>query len=211
MTRYTTTCALAAFGALVLNTAPAPAQAPPEPWVGEIAPFAGSWCPNTSASEGRTGWAPADGNLLPIARNEMLFSLFGTTFGGDGRSTFGLPDLRGRMAAGAGGALNWAIGDKPGQPTQTLGAAHMPAHRHAFRAAGDGPTVRSPQGGAPATYPSNSSAYAPAADGPQMSVAMMSYTGGDRPFDLHQPYLVITYCVAVTGAWPHNNEEERAQ
>jgi microcystin-dependent protein len=96
-----------------------------DPFLGEISMFAGNFAPR--------GWALCDGQLLAISQNSALFSILGTTYGGDGRTTFGLPDLRGRFAIGAGtgpGLSNRRLGDEYGSSTHTLSVAELPAHQH---------------------------------------------------------------------------------
>jgi microcystin-dependent protein len=200
--------ALAAAACAALLAAPASAQDPNDAWIGEVVPFAGPYCPHATGPFGHQIWMPADGRVLPIPDYQAAFSLLGTTYGGDGRSTFALPDMRGRYAAGSGGELNWRIGQRPGQPKIELGAEHMPPHTHALRGSTEGPTSRSANGGAPATFPAGNSAYAGIADGPEMGVAMLGYTGGGQEIDLYQPFLVITYCVTVGGTYPSSGEEE---
>lgn len=156
-----------------------------EPFIGEIRMFGFNFCPR--------GWTGADGQLLAISSNTALFSLYGTIYGGDGRTTFGLPDLRGRvpMHAGSGPGLStYAQGQKGGVEGVTLTTAQMPAHNHTYvmLTNGMGNTDGIPQ----------------RAGGGEQNIAT-SDTGGGQSHENRQPYLVIRYCVALTGTFPSRN------
>src|ERR1700687_960336 len=111
----------------------------PQPYVGEIRMFAGNFNP--------AGWMFCEGQLLPISEYETLFNLIGTTYGGDGRQTFALPDLRGRTPIHVGGASGWQPGQAGGEESHTLMASEVPAHQHAAVAINALGTAASPAGG----------------------------------------------------------------
>ena len=164
-----------------------------EPFIGEIRPFGFNFAPR--------GWAKCEGQLLPIAENTALFSLFGTTYGGDGRSTFGLPDLRGRDAMSMGngpGLTDRRIGEKFGTETVTLTANEVPAHNHSMHAASEGADQSKPGGNeiAGGTF-----YHAPATDA-IMSPSSIGNTGGGQGHNNMQPSLIVNYCVALTGTYP---------
>ena len=172
-----------------------------EPFIGEIRIFGFNFAPR--------GWALCDGQLLPISQNSALFSLLGTIYGGDGRTTFALPDLRGRAALHFGngpGLTSRSIGQKFGSEEHTLTVDQLPSHTHQPRAvAGDGNTnvasgsVWSKDAGvSSATY----STHAPDAD---MSADAIANTGGGRSFDNMQPFLVVNFCIALFGIFPPRN------
>lgn len=187
--------ALAASALGLLGAAPALAQM--EPYLGQIAVFGFNFCPRD--------WARADGALLPIAQYQALFSLLGTTYGGDGRTTFGLPDLRGRTVVGTGqgpGLLSIGQGDRGGQAQVTLTPAQMPQHSHALVASTAPATHAAPDGRLLAAT-QNAGAYA-AAGGATATLAPTSVApqGGSQPFSVRDPYLGMTACIAVWGAFP---------
>jgi len=172
------------------------------PFIGEIKMFGGTFAPR--------GYAFCDGQLLPIAQNSALFSLLGTTYGGDGRTTFALPDLRGRVAIHQGngpGLSNYRLGQKAGAESVTLTTAQLPPHSHAATAHAVAPAGNSNDaagnfwaddaGGASATYhggPANATMNAGA-----VSIAN---AGGGSPHTNVQPYLVINYIIALVGLFP---------
>jgi microcystin-dependent protein len=165
-----------------------------EPFIGQIQLFAFGWAPR--------GWALCAGQLLQISTNTALFSLLGTTYGGDGRVTFGLPDLRGRVPLGQGqgpGLGNYDLGQVGGSETVTLSVAQMPTHNHAMAGSGSA-TSKSPANLVPA-FNSAASAYG-APDGTQMAGAFAQNQGGSQPHDNRQPYLTMSYCIATEGIYP---------
>jgi len=174
----------------------------PARYLGEIRPFGFNFCPK--------GWASAEGQILPIAQNTALFSLYGTTYGGDGRTTFGIPDLRGRMAMGTGTGYGvpTSLGQQQGQAMVTLTSANLAQHTHFFLASDSPPNTRSLAGSGFASFPSSSAAYA--TSGPlqlTMNPNMIRPVGAvnPRPFDIRQPQLAIRYCAALTGLFPSRN------
>jgi microcystin-dependent protein len=189
---------LAAAGAVAVFGATAPAHSQAEPYIGQITSFAFGFCPR--------GWAEASGQIISISSNSALYSLYGVTYGGDGRTNFGLPDLNGRHAAGSGmgpGLSPLAQGAQVGNDTVTLTAAQMPIHRHSFHASSQSPDSATPAGGSFATYPPASVAYAAAGTSDvAMNSAVMQPAGGNQPISLRQPSLALTWCVATTGVYP---------
>ena len=167
-----------------------------DPFVGEIRMFAGNFAPRS--------YAFCDGQLLAITQNEALFSLFGTTYGGDGRTTFGLPDLRGRipvhMGSGA-GLSSRPIGQKAGAEQVTLSAIHLPAHTHAFQASTDTASESRPAGN---TLAGNTAVDAYSSSGATHPLATASTTpAGDGEAHANvQPFLCIHYIVALFGVYP---------
>jgi microcystin-dependent protein len=167
-------------------------------FLGEIRMFAGDFAP--------VGWALCNGQLLPIAPNEALFQLIGTTYGGDGETTFALPDLRGRLPVSQGqgpGLSNYTLAELGGTETVTLTPAQMPAHSHLPRArAGAGTSD------VPATRvwaaPSEPSAkiYTGGAPDAGMNPAVIKSSGGGLPHDNMPPFLAIHFIIALEGIFP---------
>lgn len=170
-----------------------------EPFVAEIRIFAGNFAPR--------GWAFCDGQLLPISENTALFSLIGTTYGGDGRTTTALPNLQGRapMHPGRGPGLTARrLGEKVGVETVTLTEAQIPSHSHTARAststaAPGGPTNTSSlaQTGGGDAYQSNTTANLV-----DLASQTLATTGGSQPHDNVQPYLTLNFIIALVGLYP---------
>jgi microcystin-dependent protein len=163
-----------------------------EPFLGEIRLVAFTFAPQ--------GWAFCAGQLLPINQNQALFALLGTTYGGDGRTTFALPDLRGRVAVGAGqGATgsSYELGSTGGQETVKLRATQLPAHSHSVRANSGGSTTGNPSDRVPAA----GGAYT-ATPNAKMSAAMIGRSGGGQAHDNRQPYVSLNYIIALHGIFP---------
>ncbi len=163
-------------------------------FIGELRAFAFDFVPR--------GWARCDGQLLPINQNTPLFALIGTAYGGDGRITFAVPDLRGRAAIGAGhgqGLSDRLTGQAVGDETVRLTAAQLPAHRHAVGASSTAGTA-SPSGSFPAPAAGGPS-FGTSADVP-MNPRMIAPAGGGRPHENMPPSLVVTWCIAVEGVFP---------
>jgi microcystin-dependent protein len=152
-----------------------------------------------------TGWAFCNGQLLPISQNTALFSLLGTTYGGDGKSTFALPNLQGRvpLQPGQGQGLSlYDLGQEGGSETVTLIASAIPSHTHTVNASTNAASVESPTG----------AVFAAAGDGrPQaygttpnviMNAAAVSMAGGDQPHNNMPPYLTVNFCIALQGIFP---------
>ena len=196
--------ALVAGGALFGRAAKA-ADTPPvrtrdgDPWVGEIALVPYNFAPQ--------GWALCDGQLLPISQNTALFSLIGTQFGGNGQTTFGLPDLRGRVPihAGTGPGLSTRyIGESGGEENHTLAATEMPAHTHQAQGSSAIGTSDSPVAGVPARSAAGTPEYA-AAPNANLAVAAIQPAGGGQPHPNMQPFLGMTYIISLFGIFPSRN------
>ena len=165
-----------------------------EPLLGMIQLFGYDWAP--------TGWARCDGQLLSISQNTALFSLLGTTYGGDGRTTFALPDLRGRAPVHDGqgpGLSSRNLGEVYGHETVTLTTGQLPAHTHGVQGSATAAS-KSPSGAVPA-YNDQGSAYG-APDGTAMATNMTQPTGSSQPVDTIPPVLAMNYCIAVEGIYP---------
>ncbi len=178
---------------------PSIAVAAAEPFIGEIMMFGGTFCPR--------GWANVDGQLLPISQNQALFSLLGTTYGGDGRTTFALPDLRGRVPLHAGqgsGLTNRRQGEKGGAEQHTLNISELPAHQHALNASKGDANQSSPTGNVLANQSRKSRIFAsPSPDSlTPMHAAAVGTTGGGRAHNNLQPFLGIRFCIALQGIYP---------
>jgi microcystin-dependent protein len=164
-------------------------------YLGEIRLVAFNFAPH--------GWAVCDGHLLPINQNQALFALLGTTYGGDGQTTFALPDLRGRVALGAGqppSGLNYALGATGGEEGVKLTVGQLPSHGHTARANSGAATTKDPTGAVPA----KGGAYA-ATQNAQMNAAMLSKTGGGQSHENRQPFLSLNYVIALQGVFPSQN------
>ena len=163
-----------------------------DPFLGEIRMFGGNFAPQ--------GWATCDGQILPIAQNTALFSLLGTTYGGNGQTTFALPDLRGRLPVHIGGGLT--IGQAGGSETVILTTTNLPAHTHTANAASTATTL-SPVGQYWAADPgANVAPYAAAPDGRVMSGTAIGAQGGSQPHANMQPFLAVTFIIALEGIYP---------
>ena len=163
-----------------------------EPFLGEIKIVSFGFPPK--------GWALCDGQLLPINQNQALFSLLGTTYGGDGRTNFALPNLQGRVPFHMGNGL--VLGQVDGEAAHTLNLGEMPAHSHvAFGNSAEGGLV-SPVGNFWAKGPA--SAYSPTADG-AMAAAALDVSGGNQPHENMSPYLVLNFVIALQGIFPSLN------
>ncbi|MCX7554487.1 tail fiber protein [Marinicella sp. S1101] len=167
-----------------------------EPFVGEIRMFAGNFAPR--------GWAFCDGQLLAVSQNDALFSLLGTIYGGDGRTTFGLPDMRGRLSLHAGqgpGLSNRRLGAKAGAENVTLTVNQLPSHRHAINATTTGGDNANPLGNKLAE--SSEDIYTDELDNPsQMNSSSLSNTGGSQSHTNIMPFLCINYIIALVGIYP---------
>jgi microcystin-dependent protein len=152
------------------------------------------------------GWAQCNGQLLPIAQNTALFALLGTFYGGDGRTTFALPDLRGRVPLNQGqgpGLTDRTIGERAGEEAVTLTASAMPLHTHAALTNGLGPTTAKPAEAVwTAVGRSSSPPYGPATQFQQMSPLALTESGSSGPHNNRQPYLVVNFIIALQGEFP---------
>ena len=171
-----------------------------EPFIGQIMMVGFNFAPR--------GWANCDGQLLPISQNTALYSLLGTTYGGDGVNTFALPDLRGRVPVHMGTGLGLTtrkIGQRSGQEEVVLNEAQMPSHTHSLQAQNDAASVDTPGGnylaqrGRPDIYDSDSDKLV------QMGASAIEATGGSQGHDNMQPYLVLNFVIALDGIYPERN------
>jgi microcystin-dependent protein len=170
------------------------------PFIGEIRIFGFNFAPR--------GWATCDGQILSIAQNTALFSLLGTTYGGNGTSTFALPDLRGRVPIHQGqgpGLSPYVIGQAAGTETVTLITTQIPAHVHAVAPLANNTTVTTarPSGAYPGKPAAN--AYADSTDNSTMAPTNTNSVGGNQPHSNIQPYLTLNFCIALQGIFPSRN------
>jgi microcystin-dependent protein len=169
---------------------------PLDNWIGELMLVPYNFVPK--------GWAACEGQLLPISSNTALFSLLGTTFGGDGRTNFGLPDLRGRVTSSIGqapGLANYTLGEQAGFETVTLNSNQMPAHSHNVACETQGAATASPNNAFPSVP--NAPLYAAQSDGSQTLAPMLSNFGtGPAPHENRQPYLALQWAIALQGIFP---------
>lgn len=168
-----------------------------EPFIAEVRIFAGNFAPR--------GWAFCNGQLLPIAQNTALFSLVGTTYGGDGRTTLGLPNLQGRLPMHPGrgpGLTPRRLGESGGVTTVTLSEAQMPAHTHTMRARADDPGDLADPVGRSLARSSGGAAYGSAANLKAMHASALPNAGNGQAHTNMQPYLVMRFIIALTGMWP---------
>lgn len=167
-----------------------------EPFVGEIRMFAGNFAPR--------GWAFCDGQLLAVSQNDALFSLFGTIYGGDGRTTFALPDMRGRVPIHAGqgpGLSQRRLGSKGGAENETLTVNQLPSHGHPARAVNENADNRLPQEQLPAI--AQGDLYASREGGVlNFSNQAVTSVGGSQSHTNLQPFLCIHFIVALVGIYP---------
>lgn len=154
------------------------------------------------------GWALCNGQLIPISQNTALFSLLGTTYGGDGKSTFALPDLQGRAPLHPGqgpGLSDRVLGEQGGSQAVSLLSSEVPAHTHAAGASSQPGGSNSPQAGIWAkteALGAEQAHYAPAAPTEPMSGDAISPSGGGQPHNNMPPYLVLNFCIAMQGIFP---------
>ena len=181
-----------------------------EVYLGTIQPFAFQWAPR--------GWMFCSGQLLSIAQNSALFSLIGTTYGGDGVTTFALPNLNGRTATGQGTSTtgaSYVMGEAAGVERETLLQSQMPQHTHGLMAATGAATAAAPGSNlmlaaANGSDPTSGDAvtvqiYGPGPANTPLAPQSIGIAGGSQPFGIMQPYLVINYCIAVSGIFPSRN------
>lgn len=173
-------------------------------YVGEIRLFAGDYAPQ--------GWALCDGTLLSISGNETLFSVLGTTYGGNGSTDFALPDLRGRVPLHQGTGANPTltprlIGSPVGTELETIGTTQLPSHTHAFNASSQAATALTIQGNVLATTPSSDLFYTPQSTvNPPLEVNLINgvigNAGGGALHDNRMPYLALNFIIATQGYYP---------
>lgn len=173
-----------------------------EPFLGEIRMFAGNFAPR--------GWAACNGQILSIAQNTALFSLLGTTYGGNGTTTFALPDLRGRIPMGNGlgpGLTNTVLGEVKGSETNTLIVANLPAHTHQLNAYNGPATLNSLTGAPYLALPQDAnlspvSSFTATSPNTMLGAGTISQTGNNQPVNNMQPSLTVMFIIALEGIFP---------
>jgi microcystin-dependent protein len=172
------------------------------PYVGEIRMFAGNFAP--------VGWALCQGQLIPISENETLYNLIGTTYGGDGQSTFALPDLRSRTPMHVG--PNFVMGQLGGEESVTLTLSQIPQHNHSVPTSSQPGAVSTPSSSVILSDEGQSVAnavftYVPYNGSNQVQLApqAIGFTGGNQPHDNIQPYLTLNFIISLYGVYPTQN------
>jgi microcystin-dependent protein len=171
-----------------------------EPFIGEIRIFGFSFPPR--------GWAQCAGQLMAISQNTALFSILGTTYGGNGTSTFGLPDMRGRIPVSSGqgpGLSPYVLGEMTGTETVTLTASQLPAHNHAAGCSSSAGNSLSGAGAVPAADMAGGNNVFSSPANATMNAASLSLVGGGQPHNNLQAYLAVNYCIALNGIFPSRN------
>lgn len=163
-----------------------------EPFLAEIRLMSFNFAPR--------GWAFCDGQLLPINQNQGLFALLGTTYGGNGQTNFGLPDFRGRTPIHMGNGHTQ--GERAGEQAHTLTISELPTHAHAVNATSDPAAVNVPAGARLATV---TNAYTPPANLVALGTSSVVNTGGSQAHQNMQPFLTISFCIALQGIFPSQN------
>lgn len=169
-----------------------------QPFIGEIRLFGFNFAPR--------GWALCNGQILSIAQNTALFSLLGTTYGGNGQTTFALPNLQSRVPIHQGqgpGLSSYVMGQQAGTETVTLLNSQMPAHTHSLVASSGDAVSGKPAG----KFLANTTApiYNTSQDGTLLGAQSIGIQGGNQPFSIIQPYLVVNFCIALEGIFPSRN------
>jgi microcystin-dependent protein len=165
------------------------------PFLGEMRTFSFAFAPNR--------WALANGQTLPINQNQALFSLLGTTYGGDGVQTFKLPNLQGAVPIGWRDGTN-SLGQIGGEESHTLTVGEMASHNHPLVGSPATATTNSPVNNVLATG-SGADPYGPAPGNTTMATTELGTTGGGQPHENHQPYLVLSVCISLVGIFPSRN------
>jgi microcystin-dependent protein len=162
-----------------------------QPYVGEIRMFGGNFSP--------AGWHFCDGSLLPISENEVLFQLIGTTYGGDGQTTFGVPDLRGRLPIHQGNGF--IVGENGGAESVTLTTNQLPTHNHPFLAS-QGPGNQNNPANSLTANSSSVQIYIEDSPDTSMNAQSVGPVGGSQPHSNMQPYLCISFIISLFGIFP---------
>jgi microcystin-dependent protein len=165
-----------------------------EPFLSEIRLMSFNFAPK--------GWAMCNGQLLPINQNQALFALLGTTFGGDGRTTFALPDLRGRVPIHEG--AGFTLGQKGGEQAHTLSISELPSHTHFANASNNAGSTNATSGNVLGNSSPNS-LFGPVQNLGAMTPATVANVGGSQAHLNMQPYLTLTFCIALQGIFPSQN------
>lgn len=170
------------------------------PYIAAILLFAGNFAPR--------GWAFCEGQILSIAQNTALFSLLGTTYGGNGQTNFALPDLRGRVPIHQGtgpGLPLYTLGELAGAANITLLTSNMPAHNHTLNAFSEAGDTSAPAGALLSNTGALDKEYRTAGTGVVMNSAAIGIAGGSQPVSIMQPYLALNYIIALQGIFPSRN------
>ena len=165
------------------------------PMIGEIRMFAGNFAPR--------GWAFCDGSLLPISQNSALFSILGTTYGGDGRTTFALPNIQSRIVVGEGlgpGLSNYRLGQVGGTETNTLNSTQLPNHTHDFTVNVN--TSKGEEARATGVLSANDNSFIQQSSNGNLGGVSTSSTGQNQSVNNMQPYIVVRYIIALQGTYP---------
>jgi microcystin-dependent protein len=165
-----------------------------EPYIGEIRMFGGSFAP--------AGWAFCNGQLMPIAENDALFTLIGTTYGGDGQETFALPDLQGRLPVHQGNGF--ALGQAAGVEEVTLNGNQLPTHNHSFLGSHNQGATTNPPTNVVAQVPTNK-LYIQDPASVALNQASILPVGGSQPHTNLQPYLCVSFIISLFGVFPSQN------
>ena len=180
-----------------------------DPYLGQITVYPYTFPPS--------GWADCNGQLLSISQFTALFSLLGTTYGGDGRMTFGLPDLQGRIPVGQGqlaGGSDYVMGGIAGQETVALEMPDLPLHNHGLSASTTNGTTNNPSdmimatpqvGGGRAPAADKGNIYNPGTPDTALALSSVGVVGGSQPHNNIQPSLVLRYCIALRGVFPQRS------
>ena len=172
-----------------------------ESLLGEVRIFGGDFAP--------AGWAFCDGQLLPISEHTALFSLLGTTFGGDGRTTFGLPDLRGRIPVGTNSldpGIRKDVGSKAGHETVKLSISNLPKHNHSMQGSSNPATATSPENALVATV--EGVFYEPETEGNRLQAfpnGTISFAGEGQAHENRMATIAVNYIISLTGHYPERN------
>ena len=168
--------------------------------IGEIKMFAGNFAPR--------GWALCNGQTLQISQNSALFSILGTTYGGDGRTTFTLPDLRGRVPIHSGsgtGLISKRLGQQGGDESVNITVKNLPSHSHAIKAVAEVGDEGLPNGNLPASNSTENRSYSSLSSNATMNKEMVENTGANLPVNNMQPYLTVNYIICLQGIYPSRN------
>lgn len=165
-----------------------------QPYIGEIRMFAGNFAP--------AGWHFCDGALMPISENDTMFNLIGTTYGGDGQSTFALPDLRGRVPMHEGNSV--VLAQTGGAEEVTLTTQQIPAHNHAVQATASGQVLAPTNAivSVPTSTQQGLQLFAPSGTNTALAAGSIANAGGSQPHENIQPYLCVSFIISLFGVFP---------